>query len=303
MTSADGIPRPSDVEARPAPSITQTCPGTRGLPHGHRSGAPGDRGPLRLAGVRALRERQVRRLRTDLGREPGPARQRAGCWERRSSPRRTTCSTSTVAAGTRSSTPRPAPTTTASTCRPCSRRWWQGGSVTATAPWSSRSRSPRSTSRATTSSPPRCRSSAACLWGVDLQKAQQAQTGAHPPKWDYQSSGVWGGHAIVSGAYEIGALEDVISWGEPDRGDRRVPPPPARRGVGGRVAVERRPSRLPAGRRPRGAGRGLQGAHRARPAAAGARAGGPAPTRSSGRPRRPGPRRATAATQNRWRPR
>jgi len=52
------------------------------------------------------------------------------------------------------------------------------------------------------------------LWGVDLQKAQQTQTSAHPPKWDYQSSGVWGGHAIVSGAYEIGALEDVISWGK-----------------------------------------------------------------------------------------
>jgi hypothetical protein len=51
-----------------------------------------------------------------------------------------------------------------------------------------------------------------CLWGVDLQTAQQAQTDAHPPKWDYQRSGVWGGHAIVNGAYESGALEDVISW-------------------------------------------------------------------------------------------
>ena len=51
-----------------------------------------------------------------------------------------------------------------------------------------------------------------CLWGVDLQSAQQAQTDAHPPKWDYHKTGEWGGHAIVSGAYEAGALEDVISW-------------------------------------------------------------------------------------------
>jgi hypothetical protein len=52
------------------------------------------------------------------------------------------------------------------------------------------------------------------LWGVDLQTAQQSQTDAHPPKWDYHKSGEWGGHAILSGAYESGALEDVISWGE-----------------------------------------------------------------------------------------
>ncbi len=51
-----------------------------------------------------------------------------------------------------------------------------------------------------------------CLWGVDLQTAQQAQTDAHPPKWDFHSSGEWGGHAIVNGAYKSGALEDVISW-------------------------------------------------------------------------------------------
>jgi hypothetical protein len=51
-----------------------------------------------------------------------------------------------------------------------------------------------------------------CLWGVDLQTAQQGQTDAHPPKWDYSRSGEWGGHAIVNGAYEAGALEDVISW-------------------------------------------------------------------------------------------
>jgi len=50
------------------------------------------------------------------------------------------------------------------------------------------------------------------LWGVDLQTAQQTQTDAHPPKWDFQRTGEWGGHAIVSGAYEAGALEDVISW-------------------------------------------------------------------------------------------
>jgi hypothetical protein len=50
------------------------------------------------------------------------------------------------------------------------------------------------------------------LWGVDLQVAQQAQTDAHPPKWDYHHSSEWGGHAIVAGAYESGALEDVISW-------------------------------------------------------------------------------------------
>jgi hypothetical protein len=52
-----------------------------------------------------------------------------------------------------------------------------------------------------------------CLWGVDLQTSQQTQTDAHPPKWDYHRSGEWGGHAIVNGAYEAGALEDVISWG------------------------------------------------------------------------------------------
>jgi hypothetical protein len=51
-----------------------------------------------------------------------------------------------------------------------------------------------------------------CLWGVDLQVAQQTQSDAHPPKWDFHHTGEWGGHAIVSGAYEVGALEDVISW-------------------------------------------------------------------------------------------
>lgn len=51
-----------------------------------------------------------------------------------------------------------------------------------------------------------------CLWGVNLQNAQQAQTNAKPPKWDYKQSGPWGGHAVLDGAYELGELEDVISW-------------------------------------------------------------------------------------------
>jgi hypothetical protein len=50
------------------------------------------------------------------------------------------------------------------------------------------------------------------LWGVTLDVAQQAQTDAQPPKWDYKPSNVWGGHAILNGAYETGALEDVESW-------------------------------------------------------------------------------------------
>jgi hypothetical protein len=55
------------------------------------------------------------------------------------------------------------------------------------------------------------------LWGVDLDVAQQAQTDAHPPFWDYKRSAVWGGHAVLTGAYETGNLEDVISW------DLRIP--------------------------------------------------------------------------------
>jgi hypothetical protein len=52
------------------------------------------------------------------------------------------------------------------------------------------------------------------LWGVDLQVAQQAQTDAHPPKWDYHKSGEWGGHAILDGRYdESKGIDDVISWG------------------------------------------------------------------------------------------
>jgi len=50
------------------------------------------------------------------------------------------------------------------------------------------------------------------LWGVNLEVAQQAQTDANPPKWDYKRSGEWGGHAVLQGAYEVGQLEDVISW-------------------------------------------------------------------------------------------
>src|SRR2546421_561515 len=50
------------------------------------------------------------------------------------------------------------------------------------------------------------------LWGVNLLEAQQAQTDAEPPKWDYRKSGEWGGHAVLHGTYEGPALDDVISW-------------------------------------------------------------------------------------------
>jgi len=52
------------------------------------------------------------------------------------------------------------------------------------------------------------------LWGVDLDTAQQAQTEAHPPLWDYKRSPEWGGHAVLAGAYETGGQEDVITWDE-----------------------------------------------------------------------------------------
>lgn len=52
------------------------------------------------------------------------------------------------------------------------------------------------------------------LWGVDLRVAQQAQTDAEPPVWDYVRSGDWGGHAIVCGAYEANDRQDVVSWAE-----------------------------------------------------------------------------------------
>jgi len=57
-------------------------------------------------------------------------------------------------------------------------------------------------------------------FGVDLDVAQQAQTGAHPPLWDYQAgSGEWGGHAIMAGSYTSSAAahtadESVITWAE-----------------------------------------------------------------------------------------
>lgn len=57
------------------------------------------------------------------------------------------------------------------------------------------------------------------LLGVDLQVAQQSQTDASPPVWDYKKSGVWGGHAICAGSYtgaNAAKLTDVsvISWAE-----------------------------------------------------------------------------------------
>jgi hypothetical protein len=52
------------------------------------------------------------------------------------------------------------------------------------------------------------------IWGVNLQTAQQAQTDATPPRWDYKRSSEWGGHAVLNGAFEIGKLEDVESWAE-----------------------------------------------------------------------------------------
>lgn len=54
-----------------------------------------------------------------------------------------------------------------------------------------------------------------CLWGVDLLEPQQAQTNAHPPRWDYKAGGQWGGHAILNGKFEpdgAGVDAEVISW-------------------------------------------------------------------------------------------
>lgn len=54
-----------------------------------------------------------------------------------------------------------------------------------------------------------------CLFAVTLQEAQQAQTDATPPKWDYKKTGLWGGHAIVCGKYDpegTGVDAPVISW-------------------------------------------------------------------------------------------
>lgn len=48
------------------------------------------------------------------------------------------------------------------------------------------------------------------LWGVDLETAQQSQSGT----WDYRRTGVWGGHAVYGGAYEAGQVLDVVSWAD-----------------------------------------------------------------------------------------
>lgn len=40
------------------------------------------------------------------------------------------------------------------------------------------------------------------LWGQNLLQAQQAQTEATPPLWDYKSSPEWGGHATYNGKFE-----------------------------------------------------------------------------------------------------
>jgi hypothetical protein len=50
------------------------------------------------------------------------------------------------------------------------------------------------------------------LWGVNLETAQEAQTDATTPRWDHKRSAEWGRHAVLNGAYEASALEDVISW-------------------------------------------------------------------------------------------
>ena len=51
------------------------------------------------------------------------------------------------------------------------------------------------------------------LWGVDLETAQQPQSQAKPPKWDYKRSSQWGGHCVMNGKYdETAKLADVISW-------------------------------------------------------------------------------------------
>lgn len=52
------------------------------------------------------------------------------------------------------------------------------------------------------------------LWGTVLQTAQQAQTSSTPPRWDYHRSPLWGGHAVMNGAYEPRTLEDIITWGK-----------------------------------------------------------------------------------------
>jgi hypothetical protein len=54
-------------------------------------------------------------------------------------------------------------------------------------------------------------------FGLDLETAQQAQTSRG--LWDYQQSGVWGGHATLGGAYTGSAAahtrdEALVTWAE-----------------------------------------------------------------------------------------
>lgn len=51
------------------------------------------------------------------------------------------------------------------------------------------------------------------LLGVNLQKAQQAQTDAGT--WDYSPSSDWGGHAVFDGQYMAAGGHRVITWGKP----------------------------------------------------------------------------------------
>ncbi len=53
------------------------------------------------------------------------------------------------------------------------------------------------------------------LFGASLQIAQQDQTDAKPPVWDYiPGSPNWGGHAIFGGSYSgvIASDEEIITW-------------------------------------------------------------------------------------------
>jgi hypothetical protein len=60
------------------------------------------------------------------------------------------------------------------------------------------------------------------LFAVNLLEAQQAQSSAQPPKWSYQQSPEWGGHAVYCGKYapwnvgmaSSGVDAPVISWAE-----------------------------------------------------------------------------------------
>ena len=58
------------------------------------------------------------------------------------------------------------------------------------------------------------------LFGWDLKVAQQGQTDAHPPLWDYVAgSGEWGGHATLGGAYTGSAAartadELTVTWAQ-----------------------------------------------------------------------------------------